>query len=220
MPAVAPKAPAFQDSAVTVRDWDGVAQQIADEMVGRGLLPNPLVPQAPPPPPYSYYIALSAPDSPFLHEVQAELQSEILHRGGIVTTSPVGAMIINLDVDVLRWGGPHRYPGGLLTVGGLAAGTGILLANAAPLSPAAGFGVAAGAGLAADLLVAATPRTNVEAVWQATILMGDKLMLDIRHPIYVGEWDIPLHASRTRLTAQSSPGAALTATPVRLRYDP
>ncbi len=219
MPAVAPKPAAFQDSVVTERDWDGVANKIADEMALRGLLPDPLNPQSASQPRYAYYINLVAPDSPFLHEVRQELQSEILHRGGTVTISPVGAMVINLDVDVVRWSG-HRTPGGLATVAGLAAGTGILLANAGPLSPAAGFGIATGAGLAADLLAAATPHTNVEAVWQASAIMGDKLLFDIRRPIYISAGDIPLHNSNTHLSAMSSPGASLAAPLVRLRYDP
>lgn len=219
MPAVAPKAPAFQDSAVTVRDWDSVAQQIADEMVQRGLLPGPLNPQSPTPPRYPYYVNVTAPDSPFLNEVSQALQSEILHRGGTVTVSPVGAMVLNLDVDVIQWGG-NRYPGGLGTLTGLAAGTGILLGNAGPLSPAAGFGIAAGAGIAADAIVAMTPHTNVEAVWQASALMGDKLVFDIRRPIYIDAQDVPLHRSNTRLNVMSSPGAPVTAVPVPLRYDP
>lgn len=219
MPAVAPKPPAFQDSTVTVRDWDGVAQQIADEMAARGLLPDPANPQSATQPRYPYYINVAAPDSPFLHEVSEQLQSEILHRGGTVTLSPVGAMAINLDVDVVRWGG-RRYPGGLGTITGLATGTGILLANNGPLSPAAGFGVATGAGIVADAIFAATPRTNVEAVWQASAMMGDRLVFDIRRPIYVGEQDVPLHKSNTRLDAMSSPGAPATILPVRLRYDP
>ena len=219
MPAVAPKPPAFQDSAVTVRDWDGVAQQIADGMSRRGLLPNPLGPQ-PAPPEYPYYISVNAADSRFLHEVHEALQSEILHRGGSVTVSPVGAMVINLDVDIVHWNGAHRYPGGLATLAGLATGTGLLLAENGPLSPAAQFGVAAGTGLALDLVAAATPHTNVEAVWQASALMGDKLVFDIRRPIYIDRNDIPLHGSFTRLGAMSSPGVPPAATPVRLRYDP
>ncbi len=219
MPAVALKPPAFQDSVVTVRDWRGVADQIANEMVIRGLLPDPPNPQAASQPRYADYINIVAPDSAFLHEVAAQLQSKILHRGGTITVSPVGATVINLDVDVIRWSG-HRFPGGGGTIAGLAAGTGVLLANGGPLSSAEGFGIATGVGMAADLVAAITPRTNVEAVWQASVLVGDKLVLDIRRPIYINPGDIPLHASNTHLSAMSSPGAPLTSPPVRLRYDP
>jgi hypothetical protein len=219
MPAVTPKPPAFQDSVVTVRDWDAVAISIAEEMTLRGLLPNPFNPLSASQPRSAYYIDLDAPDSAFLREVRQALRNEILHRGGTVTVSPVGAVVINLDVDVVRWNG-HRTPGGRGTITGLTAGTGILLANAGPLSPAAGFGIATGAGMAADLLAAVTPRTNVEAVWQASAIMGDKLLFDIRRPLYIDAGDIPLHYSNTHLSEMSSPGAPLVAPLVRLRYDP
>jgi hypothetical protein len=162
---------------------------------------------------------VNAPDSLFLHEVHEALQSEILHRGGTVKLSPVGAMLINLDVDVVRWRG-HRYPGGLATLAGLAAGTGFLLAGNAPLTPAAAFGAVAGAGIATDAILALTPQTNVEAVWQASAMIGDELVFDIRRPIYISPGDMPLHGSRTRLSPLSSPGAPITAAPVRMRYDP
>jgi len=219
-PAVTPKPPGFQDKANSVRDWDDVARQIADGMMQRGLLPDPLRPQSATPFRYPYYINLSAPDSPFLHQVREALRGDILASGGTVALSPVGAMVVNLDVDVLRWGGPHRPAGGANTILGLAAGTGILLANAAPISPAGGFGIAAGTGLALDALYALSPHTNVEAVWQASVMMGDRLAFDIRRPIYVGERDVALYASSTRLSPMSSPGTATAVPPVRLRYDP
>jgi hypothetical protein len=218
-PAVMPKAPAFQDSAVTARDWATVAAEIADEMAARGLLPNPLAAHPAPPPAYAYYVRVAAPDSRFLHAVARDLQSEILHRGGTVTVSPVGAMVINLDVDVVRWSGEH-YPGGTGTIAGLAAGTGILLANAAPLTPAAGFGIVSGAGIVSDLLAATTPHTNVEAVWQASAILGDRLAFDITRPIYVGAGDAPLYTSKLHLAAMASPGERNTAPVVRLRYAP
>lgn len=202
-----------------MRDWDSVAQQIVTEMAQRGLLPDPVNPQTVMVARYPYYISLSAPDSLFLHEVRSALQSEILHRGGTVKLSPAGAMLINLDVDIVRWGG-RRYPGGLATLAGLAAGAGFLLAGNGPLTPAAAFGVAAGAGIATDAILALTPQTNVEAVWQASAVIGDELKFDIRRPIYISAADIPLHGSRTRLSPLSSPGAAISATPVRMRYDP
>jgi hypothetical protein len=221
-PAVAPKAPAFQESAVTVRDWDTAAQHIAAELTAHGFLPDPLNPQSLPVPAQRYplFVQVIAPDSTFLREMREALQSEILRRGGILSRSPASAMVVNLDVDVIRWGARDRNPGGFATAAGLATGTGILLANAAPLTPAAGFGIAVGAGLAADVLLSLTPSTDTEAVWEASILSQDQVLLDVRAPLYIPASDSRLYWSRTRLSPTVSLKPPTTTYAKNLHYVP
>jgi hypothetical protein len=220
-PAVAPKAPAFQESENTARDWVTVAQQIAGSLSQRGFLPSPVMPGSEPPPPRPpIFVQVDAPGSTFLQEVRQGLQDEILRRGGTLSRMPANSVVVNLDVDVVRWGARNQPAAGLATVAGLAAGTGVLLANAAPLSPAAGFGIAAGAGLALDAILAMTPRTNTEAIWKASIIAEDQVVLSISGPVYIGPSDASLYASETRLSPTVSFSAANQPIPRQLRFVP
>lgn len=221
-PAVAPKPFAFQDSALTVRDWDTVAQRIASGLAERGFVPNlpPPGQVAVPTAMHPIYVQILAPGSTFLHEVREALQSEILKRGGLLARTPEGVIVVNLDVDVVKWGAREQAPGGLATALGLAAGTGILLANAAPLSPAAGFGIAAGAGLATDALQSIVPNTNAEAVWEASIISDTQILLDVRAPIYITASDVLLYHSGTRLGPIQSLRPASISYPRQLHYAP
>lgn len=221
-PAVEAKQPGFQPSEDSLRDWNVVAQQVAAQMTQRGLLADPTLPQpqTAPPVPSLYYINVIAPGSTFLHEVRQALQGEIIRRGGVVARSPVGAVVVNLDIDVVAWGVPQRGTGGLGTLVGLATGTGILLANDGRLSPAAGFGIAAGAGIAADVIGSMAPMTNVEGMWEATILKDDQVVMDARAPIYINPNDVALYGSRTRFSPMTSFQPIVATAAVRLRYDP
>jgi len=217
-PAVAPKAPAFQESENTVRDWRTVAQQIATALTARGFLADPLA-ISPAPAELSRYplfVQVTAPGSTFLHEVRNALEQEILHRGGTLSRSPANSIVVNLEVDVVQWGTHLRIPGGLATVAGLAAGTAILLNDAAPLSPAAGFGIAVGAGLVADAILALTPDTNTEAVWKVSVLSSDQVLMTASGPMYISASDIPLYESRTRLSPVVSLTAAVAPRPRQL----
>ncbi len=156
-----------------------------------------------------------------LEEVRDALEHDILALGGNVSTVPEGAIVINLDVDVVQWNSwlqPHDGPIG--TAAGLAVGTGALLANGGPYSPAAAFGMATGAGIALDLLKAMTPDTNVEAVWKASIYKDGALLMEERAPVYIPADDAYLVASRTHLSPVESLEPRTLATVTKLRYAP
>src|SRR6185503_5022160 len=114
------------------------------------------------------YVNVSIPNSQFLHEVKQSLQGEILRNGGAVVRSPVGAAVIDLDVNVVQWPSRSRIPDGTGTALGLAGGTALVISRHAPLTAAAGFGLLAGAGILTDVVRALTPDTNTEIAWEAS----------------------------------------------------
>jgi hypothetical protein len=191
-PAVAPKPLAFQPQADALRDWEAAAKQIAMDMTTAGLLLNPAVPNAQPVA-NVYFINVLQPKSQFLHELAGSLTSEIVQRGGIVQHSPIGAQVVDLDVDLVQWAGRHRLPDGTLSAAGLAGGAAVVLGNQAPLTPAAGFGLLAGAGILADIVRTMTPTTNTEIAWGASISAGDRVVFSDRYPMYVAEADAALY---------------------------
>lgn len=233
-PAVALKPFAFQESANTFRDWDRVAHRIATEMVVRGLLPGDgmLFPQL--------YIHLVRPDATFLREASHQLQSDILHAGGQVARSPAGASVINLDVDFVKWSPRDKPPGAYFSALGAAAGTSLLLATTLPDGTAVhhhGFGAGAArmgasdallasgagiiaAGLITDTLIALTPTMNAEAIWEASIVSPDRVLFDIREPIYIREGDIPFYYGNVQLAQVPSPGPPALLASRRIRLDP
>ena len=223
-PAVAPKAPSFQASENTARDWNTVAGRIANLMSERGYLAPPANLKMPTPQtPVSYgrfFVNVVAPGSTFLHEVRAGLQTEILARGGTVSRSPADAAVVNLDVDVVHWGPRTNGTGGLGTVAGLATGAAILLASGGPYSSASGFGIAAGTGIAVDAILSLVPDTNVEAVWEASILRGGEVLMEVSGPVYVGRYDAPLYESATHFRAMDSFASRVESVPVQIRFAP
>ena len=106
--------------------------------------------------------------------------------------------MITLDVDVVHWQPRHRLPDGLGTQLGLASGTAVVLANQAPLTPAAGFGLLAGAGVIGDLLRTMTPNTNTEIAWGASIAENNRLVFDVRYPMYIHRNDVGLYVPPPR----------------------
>jgi hypothetical protein len=101
-PAVSLKAPAFQDSANSVRDWDTIAQSIASGLAASGLLQPPQPSSAVAPAPI--FIRVQAPDSTALRVVADALRADILQAGGVVALAPDRATVVNLNVTVLAWG--------------------------------------------------------------------------------------------------------------------
>jgi hypothetical protein len=224
-PAVTLKPPAFQASENTVRDWNDVALKIAAEVAARGLLPAPWQPVPPNMPTVKpIFVRIQAPDSAFVSEVANELEAEILRRGGIVARGPANATVVNLDVNFVRWGPRDKPPGLLGTTLGIAAIPGIVIGASVPMSTwtaadAAAF-TALGGGLFLDGLIALTPTMNAEAIWKATIIADDRVVMEIQEPVYVRAPDIPLYAKATSL----SPSVSWSDnTPLRtrlIRYDP
>lgn len=191
-PAVALHPPAFQQEAYALRDWETVARHIAVDMQRDGFLPGPARASATRSR-RAYFIRVRTPHSKFLREVAESLKGDILARGGAVSSTPFGAAELDLDVDVVHWPARQQAPDGIGTVAGLAGGTGVLLANAAPITPAGGFGVLAGAGIASDLLRAMTPDTDTEIAWGASIAMDNRIVFDVRYPMYIGDSDVDLY---------------------------
>lgn len=208
-PAVALNPPGFQKEAYALRDWEDVAQHIANDMQRDGFLPDPAHPGRTPPR-WAYYIAVKTPHSQFLREVADSLKGDILARGGAVSSTPFKAAEIDLDVDVVKWPARHRAPDGVGTAAGLAGGTAVLAANADPITPAAGFGLLAGAGVVSDLLREMVPNTDTEVAWGASITEGNRVVFDVRYPMYVGDDDVALYHRTPLRPAQV----------VQLRYAP
>jgi hypothetical protein len=198
-PAVTPKPPAFQNSENTVRDWNNVAHQIADRMAELGYLPDAMHPPAPgAPPPWPIFIREQAPDSAFIHAVAGELTATVLRRGGTIARTPAGATVVNLDVDFVRWG-PRDKPPGLTTT----------------LLP---FLLVPGPG--SDLIVATTATMNAEAIWQASIITPDRVMMALQKPVYIRAPDIPLYAKAMTLTPLPSWADTAPLSARVIRYDP
>lgn len=225
-PAVTLKAPASQSSENTVRDWNDVAHTIARGMASRDLLPaygRPVSTNVPLTKPV--FVRVQAPDSAFLQVVADELTSDVLKSGGSVARSAAGATVVNLDVDFVRWSPRDKPPGMLGTAAGVAAIPGIVIGASVPMSAwvaadAAGF-TAAGLGIVSDAVIAVTPLTNAEAVWKATIITDDRVVMKLQEPVYIRDRDIPLYAKATNLTPVASWSNAerpLIARP--LHYDP
>ena len=98
---------AEQDQATNVQDWHGMAQKIADGMQARGLLATTATMSTN----AAYDIAVQKPffvrsdqNTPFVRELSQALKTEILQRGGLVTTSETRAEIIDVGVNVVSWG--------------------------------------------------------------------------------------------------------------------
>jgi len=229
-PAVTPKPPAFQNSENTVRDWNDVASRIAAEMASLGLLPaigpsqssqppNPVAPLRP------VFVRVQAPDSAFVAAVASELESDILRRGGTVSRTPAGATVVNLDVDFIRWSPRDKPPGLLGTTAAVAAIPGIVIGDSTPMATwtaanAAGL-AGAGFGVLADGIIALTPTMNAEAVWKATIVVDERIVMNLHEPVYIRAGDIPLYAKAADLAPISSWSRLNQPLLVRqIRYDP
>jgi hypothetical protein len=219
------KAPAFQSSENTVRDWNDVAHEIASEMAAHGLLPPaPLDPAQP----QSYsnkpvFVRSQALGSAFVRQVAAELEADVLSRGGAVIRSPEGATVVNLNVDFVKWSPRDKPPGLVGTIAAVEGLSGIVVAASLPMSTwtaaDAGIAGAVGWGVLSDTVIAMTPTSNAEAVWEASIVTDNQIVMRMQKPIYVRDRDIPLYATTARLTPVSSwieGSAGLPARPLRL----
>jgi hypothetical protein len=225
-PAVTLKAPAFQSSENTIRDWDNVAHEIAAGMAAHALLPP--VPPMTAPQGYAtkpVFVRVQAPGSAFVREVATQLEADILSRGGTVSRTPAGATVVNLDVDFVAWSPRDKPPGLAATTAGLAAIPGAVIGASVPMSrwAAADAGIfsAIGAGPAVDTIIALTPTSNAEAIWQASVVTDEQVVMQLQKPIYVRDRDIPLYtktADLTPVTSWSDRDASLA--PRRLRLDP
>jgi hypothetical protein len=225
-PAVTLKPAAFQNSENTVRDWNDVAHQIAAEMTARGLLPAPVTtPGQRAAPVKPVFIRVQAPGSAFIRQVGTELEADILLRGGTVARTPAGATVVNLDVDFVKWSPRDKPPGLLGSTAAVAAVPGTVIGASVPMSTwtaadAAGFS-AVGLGVATDTVIALTPMTNSEAIWEALVVTDNQIVMRLQQPVYVRDRDIPLYTKTATLTAVASwSDGASTLVPRSLRLVP
>jgi hypothetical protein len=208
-PAVSLKPPAFQNSENTVRDWNDVAHQIAEEMTVRGLLPAPITtPGQRAAPVKPVFVRAQAPGSAFIRQVETELEADILLRGGTVARTPAGATVVNLDVDFVKWSPRDKPPGLLGTTAAVAAAPGAVIGASVPISgwalaDTAGFS-GLGLGVAADTIIALTPTSNSEAIWEASVVTDNQVVMRLQQPVYVRDRDIPLYTKTTTLGAVAS----------------
>jgi hypothetical protein len=80
---------------------------------------------------------------------------------------------------------------------------------------------AVGLGVAADTIIALTPTSNAEAIWDASVVTDEQVVMRLRQPVYVRNRDIPLYTKTADLTqvASWSDGGAVLA-PRLLHLDP
>ena len=226
-PAVTPKVPAFQSSENTVRDWNDVAHKISAEMASLGLVPaytSELPQSANVPPPKPVFVRVQAIRSAFIRHVADELEADISQRGATVARTTEGATVVNLDVNFVQWGPRDKPPGLAFTTLGALAVPGIVIGASMPMSTwtaanAAAF-TALGVGALIDGVIALTPTMNAEAVWQATIVTSDRVVMKLQEPVYIRSPDIPLYAKETSVSPVSSWSSNGALRPRTIRYDP
>jgi len=224
-PAVTLKPPAFQNSENTVRDWNDVADRIAAQLSTLGYLPGPGRPQGPDVmPPMPIFIRAQAPDSAFVRAVADKLTDDVLHSGGTIARTPAGATVVNLDVNFVRWGPRDKPPGLLGTAAAALSVPAIVIGASVPMSTwtaadAAAF-TALGVGAFADAVIALTPTMNAEAIWQASIVTQDRVVMLLQDAVYIRAPDIPLYARATNLTPLASWSSEAPLATRVIRYDP
>jgi hypothetical protein len=159
-----------------------------------------------------------------LREVAGKLEDDILRRGGTIARTPAGAIVVNLDVSFVKWGPRDKPPGLLFTSLGILAIPAIVIGDSLPMSTWTAADAAAltalGLGAFFDAAIALTPTMNAEAVWEATIVTDDQVLMRLREPVYIRAQDIPLYAKATSLSPLSSWSASAPLHPRVVRYDP
>jgi hypothetical protein len=224
-PAVTLKAPAFQSSENTVRDWNDIADKIASGLMTSGLIATTTQPglatEATAKP---VFVNVQALDSAFIQQVAARLGSDLLEKGVVLARTPAGATVVNLDANFVRWGPRDKPPGMVGTLAALSAIPAVVIGTSVPMSTwtAADAGAFTGLGMGAffDLLIAATPTMNAEVVWQAVVVTDDRVVLALQEPVYIRAPDIPLYAKATTLRPIASWTTQAPLASRVIRYDP
>ena len=71
-----------------------------------------------------------------------------------------------------------------------------------------------------DATVVVRGPLTTEAVWRATIVAGDRVLMSRQEPLYIRDWDIPLYANVASLAPIPSWGSGAPLPVRRVRYDP
>jgi hypothetical protein len=81
------------------------ADGFVNSLQTKGFIPSakPVPGRIPYPPPY--YINVMSAGSTFLEELKQSIEWQLLDRDLPISRTPVGATVINLDIDVVKWGG-------------------------------------------------------------------------------------------------------------------
>jgi hypothetical protein len=110
-PGVKQKPYATQHSLSNVRDWDAAAKRLLASLEDQGFIPtdSPREGRKPYKPPY--YINVMAQGSAFLDHVKQSLEWDLLDQDFTISRTPVGATVINLDINVVNWGSSIYAPG-------------------------------------------------------------------------------------------------------------
>jgi hypothetical protein len=193
-PAIGWKPPAFQDSAITVRDWRDIAESAVVSMENKGAIPTPGHPPRPDglPLPGPYYVHVMSQGSTFLEELKLGIEQRLQKRGFQIARVPAGATVLNLDVDVITWSASRPFPGYL------------------PVAAA----------LDSDAFVGATPTPDTEAAWSITVLHGDRMVVKCSDVVYIDTGDIPLYRGNVTFAALPSPGGSALGVTRQIRYAP
>ena len=159
-----------------------------------------------------------------LKRLVAGLEADILRGGGVIARSPAGATVVNLDVNFIAWGPRDKPPGLLGTAAGILAIPPIVIGDSAPMSTwtaanAAAF-TAVGIGMLTDLAIALTPTMNAEAIWSATVVTEDQIVLRLEEPVYIRDKDIPLYRKTASLAPTDSWTTQRPLTSRQIRYAP
>ncbi len=129
-----------QDEATNVQDWERAARRVAEGLEAAGMLPGwrpgGAGEAARPGGEVPFMIRVSQ-DTAFLEQMKGALQAEIIGRRGSVTVSPQRAFVIDLKVDVIRWGSravvePHVPRREAVWSATITSGTSVLVAFRAP----------------------------------------------------------------------------------------
>jgi len=223
-PPIASKPAIPQEAANTVRDWDKAAQRITQELVQRGMLIAPQPGVTPASPPWGpYYVHVQQPNSAFLQGVADSLRTSITNSGGTVSRTPVGAVVINLDVAWVKHGMRDQLAGGEFTTAGAIATLATFAAAGAPYSSpwvgaAAATGALMGSSIIADTYLNAYPVKTGEIMWRATVASPQQVLMQVGGPMYVSASDLALYAGDTRLAEMTTPGTPISVQARRIRY--
>jgi hypothetical protein len=101
----AASADVFHSTVGDVRQWHHEAVLFVKSMEEKGFIPSssPVPGVVPYPPPY--YLNVMVTGSTFLEEFRQAVEAELLRRHLDIARSPIGVTVINLDIDLLDWGG-------------------------------------------------------------------------------------------------------------------
>ena len=194
-PAVSLKDTSFQPSENTVRDWNDVAHEISSALKDHNLLVNgQSVTGQQDASTKPIFVRVQAPESAFLQDVSTELEAEILRSGQDrrMTGSPdeLAALLAKAAaMDFVKWSQRDKPPQAFFG-----------------LDP---FG----------LVLAMTPTSNSEAIWQASVVTDTQVVMRVEKPVYVRDHDIPLYtksATLMPLASWTEGDSVVAARPLRL----